>query len=85
MIIIWGTRAFQKLLGNTITYTCGHCNNINPFLVVRVRRWFTLFWIPIFPISSKYFVLCPTCKEGTRVRKEEALAAVGQEPGHLAQ
>ena len=58
MFIVWGTRTFKKILGNAEMYTCDNCNNANEFQVVRTAQWFTLFWIPIFPFSNKYFIMC---------------------------
>ena len=65
MIIIYGTRGFEKILGQTVAYSCARCNNIALFNVVRIRKWFTLFWIPIFPYSSKYYMVCPVCGSAT--------------------
>lgn len=77
MFIIWGTRHLEKELGNTQkTYQCSHCNNASRYRVFRRRTWFALFWIPIIPLSSKYFVTCPICNYGNKIKKEEALSLV---------
>lgn len=73
MVIIWGTRGMNKDLGVTRQmYHCSHCNSVSNYKVFRVRKWFTLFWIPIFPFSSKYYVTCPVCSYGANVKKQEA-------------
>lgn len=73
MFIIWGTRVMDKVLGYTQEqYQCGHCNNASRYKIFRRRKWFTLFWIPIFPFSSKYYVCCPVCNFGQEVPKAEA-------------
>ncbi len=82
MFIIWGTKGIEKHLGfSAQPYRCQHCNNTEYYKIMRVRTWFTLFWIPIFPISSKYFITCPICNYGMKLKKEEALAMVEQQQG----
>lgn len=71
MFIIWGTRGFNKIMGYTKQYTCRHCNNISAWELVRTSRWFTLFFIPIFPFSFKYLALCPVCQHGAQLSKED--------------
>ena len=74
MFIIWGSRSMDKTLGETQrTYQCQHCNNASRYRVFRRRNWFTLFWIPIFPFSSKYFVTCPICNFGSQLKKDAAM------------
>lgn len=73
MFIIWGTRQFQKLMGYARQYTCRNCGNVSAWQVIRTMRWFTLFFIPIFPFSVKYFVLCPVCQHGAQVGKETGM------------
>jgi len=86
MFIIWGTHTYKKLIGAAKTVNCGHCNNVVTFQILRARTWFTLFWIPIFPVSSKYFILCPICGSGIQVKKDQALAEVtSTEPPQLNQ
>lgn len=72
MIIIWGSRTFQKILAHTGPYTCNNCNNPTPFNLIRVANWFTLFWIPLFPVSIKYYHTCPICNQGTQLTKQQA-------------
>lgn len=72
MIIIWGSKDFNKVLCQTGPYTCTNCSNPTPFNLVRVARWFTLFWIPIFPYSFKYYHFCPVCNQGVQLTKQQA-------------
>ena len=74
MFIIWGSRGMDKTLGETErTYQCQHCNNVSHYKIFRRRNWFTLFWIPIFPFSSKYYISCPICNFGSKLKKQDAL------------
>ncbi len=62
MLILYGTRGFQReggfIADNSPCPVCGCADN---HTVRRVRQWFTLYYIPIFPFSTKYFRHCPQC------------------------
>jgi len=74
MLIIWGFgRNTTKLLGVTEDKQCYNCNNLVQRGVVRVRTWFTLFFIPLIPYSTKYFEVCPVCKTMLPISKQDAL------------
>jgi hypothetical protein len=36
-----------------------------------MRTWFTLFFIPVIPYSSKYCITCPNCGSYEELSKEE--------------
>ena len=76
MIIIWGTRTKEKIMAIAAPHNCESCNNTVQFQLIRVMRWFTLFWIPIFPFSIKYFLSCPVCNNGWQLKKEQAKAMI---------
>jgi len=76
MIIIWGSKAFPKTLGYTQMTQCANCNNLNAFEILCVRTWFTLFWIPIFPFSTKYLIMCPICGYGSDTHKDHAMQQI---------
>lgn len=78
-MIIWGTRTFTKLLGHRIESTvCRHCQYAGRTAVVREWVWFTLFFIPLFPVWARYYFVCPNCKEMQKVKRSEAKAAIRQ-------
>lgn len=71
-MIIWGYKSYQKELGQTqSTIKCSHCHNASPWQVTETGRRFTLYWIPLFPYSRKYFLACPVCQYGKEISKEE--------------
>ena len=79
MFIIWGTREKEKELGiSQQSYQCTHCNNVSNYKIFRRKNWFTVFWIPIIPLSSKYFISCPICNYGQKIKKAEALEKIQQ-------
>ena len=60
-MIIWGSR------GRTSTveegqFFCPRCRSNQPYKLQRVQRWFTLYFIPIFPIGgAERYVECRGC------------------------
>jgi len=64
MIIFgWGHQTIKNL-GPTFRQHCSHCNNGEYWVLTKITTWFTLFFIPIFPYSIKYFLSCPICQYG---------------------
>ena len=77
MFVVYGSKEFKKDLGNTrIVYHCNHCNNDNSQILSRNRKFFTLYWIPIIPYSTKYFVRCPICNMGYEISKSDVMAGL---------
>ena len=86
MIIIWGFRSFTKVLGSAGAYRCSHCGNVQNWNVVRIRKWFTIFWIPLIPCGTQYLMLCPICSYGVKLKnKEEAVQRIMVMPGNVQQ
>ncbi len=65
MILIWELRARAKAL-STGEFFCSHCGTDRSYVLQQIRRWFTLFFIPLFPVGKPLGeqVKCSTC--GTR-------------------
>jgi hypothetical protein len=71
MILIWGTRNMLAVLA-TVLLQCRSCGTPAAQRVQRLRTWFTLFFIPIFPIRNRYFLTCTYCGVDTRITGDEA-------------
>lgn len=70
MIIVFGTKRIFKHFGELENCQCSRCNNVSSWDFKEFRDWFTLFWIPIFPISKKKeFLQCPICHQAYEVPK----------------
>ena len=68
--IIFGFDTYTRIIGTVREiYKCENCNNEIIRNIIRVRKWFSLFWIPCIPYSSKYYVVCPTCEYGYEINK----------------
>ena len=62
-MIIWGTRGREIEL-TTGQFNCPKCDAIQPYKRKRVARYFTLFFIPLFPIQTLgEFVECQSCRQ----------------------
>jgi hypothetical protein len=69
MILIWGFRARAKAV-STGEFFCTRCGADRSYVLQHVRRWFTFFFIPLFPVGKTLGeqVKCSTC--GTCFRPE---------------
>ena len=53
MIILFGFRRTRARLG-TILVMCGFCHTPAAHAIQRIRKFFTLFFIPVIPLGTKY-------------------------------
>ena len=71
MFLLFGTRASEAIL-SVVAFVCGYCNTSAPQRVVKRVTKFTLFFIPLFPVSTSYFVECTNCGGTTKLTREQA-------------
>jgi hypothetical protein len=69
VIFGWGFQTF-KTIGVVFKRFCNHCKNEEFWVLNRTMTWFTLFFIPVFPYSTKYFLNCPVCQYGLTLEGE---------------
>ena len=64
MIILfgWGHTTTQNY-GQFRSAPCNICRH-EEYSLLRIRTWFTLFFIPVIPYSAKRLVLCGKCGNG---------------------
>lgn len=60
--IIWGFRTRFKTLANG-NFFCPRCGGDRDYQLRSARRWFTLYYIPLFPVAAagNEHVRCTTC------------------------
>lgn len=76
-MLIFGFGVTQSLLA-TLVFVCETCgNNAAHHLVKRVRK-FSLFFIPLIPLSTRYVDTCVACGRSLEVTGEQAQAALAQ-------
>ena len=59
-IIGFGKRTIDHL-GSAGMRLCPNCHNRAEWSKLRVRSWFTLFFVPIFPYKTETVAECPIC------------------------
>ncbi len=75
MFFIFGwNRATEHEHGNIFPIKCRNCHNTERWKLYQRKLWFELFFIPIIPYQSKYFLLCPICSRGVNITGEENIA-----------
>ncbi|WP_445337160.1 hypothetical protein [Clavibacter sp. CFBP 8614] len=70
-MIIFGTRGMVRILGQ-LFFVCLLCRHEAAQRLVRRARWFTLFFIPVFPFLIRRVVSCAYCGGESPVDREAA-------------
>lgn len=70
LIFGWGHQT-KKDYGPTFPMKCPNCNNNTYWHFVHYRVWFTLFFIPVIPYESKYYLLCEVCSKGIELQGQQ--------------
>ncbi|MEN8650920.1 zinc-ribbon domain-containing protein [Streptomyces sp. 21So2-11] len=70
-MIIFGTKGYLYQLA-MLTLVCGRCGNPSAHTLRKRVSKFTLFFIPVFPYSTKYSTQCTFCGAEQQVTKEQA-------------
>ncbi|WP_097871082.1 zinc-ribbon domain-containing protein [Streptomyces sp. rh34] len=82
-MIIFGTKGYLHQLA-ILTMVCGWCGNPAAHTLRKRVTKFTLFFVPLFPFSTKYATQCTFCGGERQIPQEEAdrllaQAAAGQD------
>ncbi len=82
MFILFGFRRRSARLG-AVFAMCQFCHTPAAQQVVRTRRYFTLFFVPVIPLGSSYATTCTMCGRSSRITAEAAqqLVATAQQQG----
>ncbi|MFE5220926.1 zinc-ribbon domain-containing protein [Streptomyces sp. NPDC056626] len=70
-MFIFGTKGYLYQLA-ILTLVCGGCGNPSAHTLRKRVSKFTLFFVPLFPFSTKYLTQCTFCGAEQRVTKEQA-------------
>lgn len=70
-MIIFGTKGYLYQLA-VLTLVCGHCGNPAAHALRKRVTKFTLFFVPLFPVSTKYTIQCTHCGTERKLTGEEA-------------
>ncbi len=51
----------KKEFESGIERACPRCHNHVRMKLLALKKWFTVFFIPVFPYGPEYFLACPMC------------------------
>jgi hypothetical protein len=71
VLILFGVRGRVRTVGQ-VTMQCPVCGMTCAQALREAKRYFTLFFIPIFPVSHNYALVCASCGQGRKIDKTEA-------------
>lgn len=69
-MIIFGTRTSVIALA-VLSFLCGYCKTTAAQRMLKRVTKFTLFFIPLFPVSTRHFVTCVNCGGTTEIDKPQ--------------
>ncbi|NNN22296.1 MAG: zinc-ribbon domain-containing protein [Acidimicrobiales bacterium] len=81
MLIIFGFRSKVSQI-IVMVFHCPSCNNQVANPLYRIRRYFTLFFLPVFPVSTKYTLVCTMCNSRRIISKADAEVLINSERSH---
>ena len=62
-IILFGSKNVKRTEGTASQAACPRCNQLGTIVGKTAQQWFTIFFIPIFPMGSRtHFTECTQCK-----------------------
>jgi hypothetical protein len=70
VILLFGNRITEALLV-MVTFVCKFCGQTAPQEVYERVNRFSVFFIPLFRLSTKYFVTCTNCGGTTGLTREQ--------------
>jgi hypothetical protein len=71
VLLIFGIRRKAYRLATVFTL-CSLCQTPAAQAITRVRMFFTLFFVPLIPLGSKYTSTCTLCGRSVKLTKEAA-------------
>jgi predicted RNA-binding Zn-ribbon protein involved in translation (DUF1610 family) len=81
MILLFGTRLRSALFA-IVSFTCPFCGRDVAQRVLKLVNTFTLFFIPLFPVSTKFINECTNCGGVTDITREQAEQAAAWASTH---
>lgn len=58
---------------------CFHCNNTTNWHLAKHQSNFSLFFLPLFSVKTRYYYLCPICNHGNEISSEEYQRRINQQ------
>lgn len=76
MFLIFGTKGYREILG-VVTLVCQFCGHPAAHRVEKLSNRFTLFFIPLFTVSTMYGMQCAMCSAESRLDRNDAERLIG--------
>jgi uncharacterized Zn finger protein len=81
VILLFGTRLRSTVIA-LVSFVCPFCSKDVPQRVVKAVNRFTLFFVPLFPVSTRYENECSNCGGVTAISREQADNAIAWADSH---
>lgn len=75
MLIIFGLSTRTQIAA-TMAMICERCGQYGAHNLARLTRRFTIFFIPLIPVGSRYEDTCTVCGRVRTIPRDEAEAAM---------
>lgn len=75
MLLIFGTRSVEDVL-RVVVFACRFCGARDEQRVLRSRNKISLFFVPLFTVSTRYLLECSNCGTVSPIEKDEAEGTV---------
>jgi zinc ribbon protein len=68
-MVVWGTRSrVQQLM--TVSMNCKNCQRVTVHGLRRAQKKFTLYFVPLAPLSTRHYLQCNICGAASEITKE---------------
>lgn len=71
MLLIFGTKGYREILG-VLTLVCRYCGHPAAHRIEQLTNKFTLFFIPLFTVSTHFGMQCAMCGAESQLDRAEA-------------
>lgn len=72
MFVIFGWNHQEVTsIGPVYQHQCPNCHNTEFWHLSKISKYFTLFFIPVFPYGSDNWYYCPTCNYSLKLERED--------------
>jgi uncharacterized Zn finger protein len=75
VILLFGTRLSSTVIA-IVSFVCPFCSKDAAQRVIRLVNRFTVFFVPLFPVSTRFVNECTNCGGHTAISREQADNAV---------
>ena len=81
MMVEYGTTVFNKIVGHYgPKAACPNCGKEYQTDFIKSSKWGHFCYIPLIPMGSKYYRVCPVCYASMQMKKKEAKAMMAEYP-----